>query len=185
MSREKLVPGEPPAAINSAGQMDPLSVSASQRAWRQALLEELRAAWRNAEEMLEILAAAPTAALAVEECAADTRKQLDVLKDIFGRLNEAPPSFPGRSSSVFWKLEALSADPAGPNRDSDILQALHSQALLVSQQWQSALECCIRCGMVDVAELLQAGVAEPVATEQSARPSGGGADCSSSLTDHR
>jgi hypothetical protein len=159
--------GEPPAATGpgrSRHEIDPLSVPTVQRAWRQALLEELRATWQKAEEILEIVPTAPTAASAIEACATDIRKQLDTLKDIFGRLNEPPP-FRGCSSSVFWKLEALSADPAGPSRDAAILQTLHREVLLISQRWQSALECCIRCGMADVAELLQGGVANQRATE--------------------
>jgi hypothetical protein len=69
-------PDEPPAVSSFAEavrERDPLPIPAPQRAWRQALLEELRVAWQNAEEMLEILPAAPKVA-AAEACAADTRK---------------------------------------------------------------------------------------------------------------
>jgi len=163
MSGEKpTCSSEPPADTSSAGsgrQVDPLPVSASQHAWRQALCEELRAAWQTAEEMLEILPTVSRAPFTVEVCAADAGEQLDVLKGIFGRLNEKPP-FPRHPSSLFWKLMALSAEPAEGGRDSALHQALHRQLLLISQQWQSASECCIRCGVVDVAELLQAGAAD-------------------------
>jgi hypothetical protein len=158
---------EPQAGSSFAeivSEKDPLPIPAPQRAWRQALLEELRAAWQSAEEMREILPAAPKVA-AAEACAADTRKQLETLKVIFARLNEQPP-LQRRSCSLFWKLEALSADPAGPARDFAILQALHSHVLLTSRHWQAASECCIRCGIIpDVPELLQAGFTERRATD--------------------
>ena len=78
-----MFPDAPPAGTSSAAVTDgtdPLPIPAAQRAWRQALLEELRAAWLNAEEILEMLPAAPKIA-AVEACAADTRKQLAALKE--------------------------------------------------------------------------------------------------------
>jgi hypothetical protein len=163
-----MFPDAPPAGTSSADVTDgtdPLPIPAAQRAWRQALLEELRAAWLNAEEILEMLPAAPKIA-AVEACAADTRKQLAALKDIFARLNEQFP-LQGRSSRLFWILEALSADPAGLNRGFAILQALHSQVSLISQQWQRASECCIRCGLPpDVPALLQAGLIDRRATDR-------------------
>jgi hypothetical protein len=145
-----------PAPRDGVGESDSLPIPAAQHAWRQALLEELRAAWQNAEENSEILPASPTIA-AAEACAADTRKQLATLKDILIRLNELLPQ--RRDLSLFWKNEALSADPADPDRDLAILQALHSQVLRISQHWRRASECCIRFGIIpDVLTLLQAGL---------------------------
>jgi hypothetical protein len=68
------------SSADVAGGTDPLPIPAAQRAWRHPLLEELRAAWLNAEEMLQKLPAAPNIAV-VEACAADTRKQLAALKE--------------------------------------------------------------------------------------------------------
>jgi hypothetical protein len=71
--------------------------------------------------------------------------QLETLKVIFARLNEQPP-LQRRSSSLFWKLEALSADPAGPAREFAILQALHSHVLLTSRHWQAASDVAFDAG---------------------------------------
>ncbi len=121
MSDDVLTPG--PQSGASAGQR-----CLGQVAWRLALVEELRTAWVEAQDLIEALSAASAPDVDSElnpmlrHWIALAERQLRQLAYVGDRLDERV-STSKTGAALFWKVEALNVDhPPGPARDAALFQ---------------------------------------------------------------
>lgn len=154
MSDDVLTPG--PQSGASAGQR-----CLGQVAWRLALVEELRTAWVEAQDLIEALSAASAPDVDSElnpmlrHWIALAERQLRQLAYVGDRLDERV-STSKTGAALFWKVEALNVDhPPGPARDAALFQVLRNHLRRQCLKWQRMATLARNAGLLEVADLLR------------------------------